>query len=127
MPKVAIDGRGKDRKGLGKGLGKGGKVSAQRHRKLLRENIRGITKPAIRRLARRGGVKRISADIYENARSALKDFLTDVLRDVVSYVEYERRKTVGVMEILLALKRRGRTMYGFDNQIRSGKLSHYQY
>ncbi|CAG8610459.1 16935_t:CDS:2 [Gigaspora rosea] len=122
MPKVAIDGRGKDRKGLGKGLGKGGKVSAQRHR-----NIRGITKPAIRRLARRGGVKRISADIYENARSALKDFLTDVLRDVVSYVEYERRKTVGVMEILLALKRRGRTMYGFDNQIRSGKLSHYHY
>ncbi|CAG8651145.1 2954_t:CDS:2, partial [Racocetra fulgida] len=111
MPRVAVDGRGKDRKGLGKGLGKGGKVSAQRHRV-------SITKPAIRRLARRGGVKRISADIYENARSALKDFLTDVLRDVVSYVEYERRKTVGVMEILLALKRRGRTMYGFDSEIR---------
>ncbi|CAG8573998.1 22326_t:CDS:2, partial [Racocetra persica] len=79
--------------------------------KLLRENIKGITKPAIRRLARRGGVKRISAGIYENARSALKDFLTDVLRDTVSYVEYERKKTVTVMEILLALKRRGRTIY----------------
>ena len=42
----------------GKGLGKGG---AKRHRKILRDNIQGITKPAIRRLARRGGVKRISA------------------------------------------------------------------
>lgn len=44
----------------GKGLGKGG---AKRHRKILRDNIHGITKPAIRRLARRGGVKRISASM----------------------------------------------------------------
>ncbi|EDW51009.1 GM11654 [Drosophila sechellia] len=48
-----MTGRGKG----GKGLGKGG---AERHRKVLRDNIQGITKPAIRRLARRGGVKRIS-------------------------------------------------------------------
>ena len=44
-----MSGRGKG----GKGLGKGG---AKRHRKVLRDNIQGITKPAIRRLARRGGV-----------------------------------------------------------------------
>ena len=42
---------------MGKGLGKGG---AKRHRKVLRDNIQGITKPVIRRLARRSGVKRIS-------------------------------------------------------------------
>ncbi|GFR16723.1 histone H4 variant TH011 [Trichonephila clavata] len=46
-----MSGRGKG----GKGLGKGG---AKRHRKVLRDNIQGITKPAIRRLARSGGVKR---------------------------------------------------------------------
>lgn len=46
----------------GKGLGKGG---AKRHRKILRDNIQGITKPAIRRLARRGGVKRISASMSQ--------------------------------------------------------------
>jgi hypothetical protein len=51
-----MTGRGKG----GKGLGKGG---AKRHRKILRDNIQGITKPAIRRLARRGGVKRISASM----------------------------------------------------------------
>lgn len=50
-----MSGRGKG----GKGLGKGG---AKRHRKVLRDNIQGITKPAIRRLARRGGVKRISGE-----------------------------------------------------------------
>ena len=34
--------------------------------------IQGITKPAIRRLARRGGVKRISGLIYEETRGVLK-------------------------------------------------------
>ncbi|CAB5157231.1 unnamed protein product [Rhizophagus irregularis] len=76
----------------GKGLGKSAKVSAMRHRKLLRENIKAITRPAIRRMARRGGVKRISGEIYEIARTCIKDFVTDVLKDCVSYVEYERKK-----------------------------------
>ena len=60
-----MSGRGKG----GKGLGKGG---AKRHRKVLRDNSQGITKPAIRRLARRGGVKRISGLIYEETRGVLK-------------------------------------------------------
>ncbi|RIB30345.1 histone-fold-containing protein [Gigaspora rosea] len=96
--------------GRGKGIGKG---KGKRHRKILRENIKGITKPDLRRLARRGGVKRISAGVYEEARNALKIFLHEVLRDVVSYVEYKNKKTISVMEVLLALKKRGRTLYGF--------------
>jgi len=40
-----------------RGLGKGG---AKRHIKVLRDNIQGITKLAIRRLARRGGVTILS-------------------------------------------------------------------
>lgn len=73
-----MSGRGKG----GKGLGKGG---AKRHRKVLRDNIQGITKPAIRRLARRGGVKRISGLIYEETRGVLKVFLENVIRDAVTY------------------------------------------
>ena len=65
-------------------MGKGG---AKRHRKILRDNIQGITKPAIRRLARRGGVKRISAMIYEETRGVLKTFLESVIRDAVTYTE----------------------------------------
>ena len=67
-----MSGRGKG----GKGLGKGG---AKRHRKVMRDNILGITKPAIRRLARRGGVKRISGLIYDETRSVLKTFLDGVV------------------------------------------------
>ena len=43
------------------------------------KDIQGITKPAIRRLARRGGVKRISGLIYEENRGVLKVFLENVI------------------------------------------------
>lgn len=94
----------------GKGLGKGG---AKRHRKILRDNIQGITKPAIRRLARRGGVKRISALIYEETRTVLRSFLEGVIRDAVTYTEHAKRKTVTSLDVVYALKRQGRTLYGF--------------
>jgi histone H3 len=101
-----MSGRGKG----GKGLGKGG---AKRHRKVLRDNIQGIRKPAIRRLARRGGVKRISGLIYEETRGVLKVFLENVIRDAVTYTEHARRKTVSTLDVVYALKRQGRTLYGF--------------
>ena len=127
-------------------MGKGG---AKRHRKVLRDNIQvkclvwkfwgwncfdisveqGITKPAIRRLARRGGVKRISGLIYEETRGVLKVmvnfhlfllhhsfskvFLENVIRDAVTYTEHAKRKTVTAMDVVYALKRQGRTLYGF--------------
>ncbi|XP_050427693.1 uncharacterized protein LOC126837786 [Adelges cooleyi] len=103
---ATMTGRGKG----GKGLGKGG---AKRHRKVLRDNIQGITKPAIRRLARRGGVKRISGLIYEETRGVLKVFLENVIRDAVTYTEHAKRKTVTAMDVVYALKRQGRTLYGF--------------
>ncbi|KAL5101070.1 hypothetical protein RYX36_005397 [Vicia faba] len=99
-------GRGKGMKGLGKG-------GAKRHRMILRDNIRGITKPAIRRLARRGGVKRISGLIYEESRGVLRLFLERVIRDAVTYTEHARRKTVTAMDVVYALKRQGKTLYGF--------------
>lgn len=107
--------------------------------KQLRDNIQGITKPAIRRLARRGGVKRISGLIYEETRGVLKIFLesesssplpvlessrcltqmfdlfTDIIRDSVTYTEHAKRKTVTSLDVVYALKRAGKTLYGFGN------------
>jgi histone H3/H4 len=54
-------------------------------RKVLKDNIRGISKADIRRLARRRGVKRISASIYEEARGQLKYFLEKLLFVSVKY------------------------------------------
>ena len=92
--------------GKGKG-GKGmGKVGVKRHaRKTTKSTIDGITKPAIRRLARRGGVKRISTFIYDDTRAVLRSFLENVVRDAVTYTEHARRKTVTAMDVVYALKR----------------------
>lgn len=99
--------------GKGKG-GKGyGKVGAKRHGKRSKEVILGITKPAIRRLARRGGVKRISALIYEEARTCLRTFLESVIKDSVTYTEHARRKTVTAIDVVYSLKRQGKSIYGF--------------
>ena len=90
------------------GLGKGGAV---RHRKVIRDSILGITKPAIRRLARRGGVKRIDGMIYEEIRGVLRQFLTNQIKCASTYTEHARRKTVTAMDVVYALKRNGRTLY----------------
>ncbi|KAF3072312.1 hypothetical protein CFAM422_005199 [Trichoderma lentiforme] len=67
-----------------------------------------------RRLTRRGGVKRISATVYDETRLAMKAFLEKVLHDAVAYVEYRRAKTITLEDILHSLKRRGRTLYYFS-------------
>lgn len=127
IPEVRSErsGRGKG----GKGLGIGG---AKRHRKVIKENINGITKPAILRMARRGGVKRISAgkqihlihlltirtnqgrsNIYEETRSTLKTYVGKLIRDAITYMEHGKRKTVTSLDVVYALKRQGRPIYGF--------------
>ncbi|XP_072911373.1 histone H4-like [Hemitrygon akajei] len=103
-----MSGRGKG----GKGLGKDG---VKRHRKVLRDNIQSITKPAIRRLARCGGVKRISGLIYEETRRVLKVFQDNVIQDAVTYSEHAKRKLVSAMDVVYALKRQGITLYGYGS------------
>jgi len=98
--------------GGGKGLGKGGKA-LRHHRKVLRDTIQGITKRDICRLARKGGVKRISGLTYDETRGALRSFLEAVIQDAITYTEHSRRTTVSVLDVVYALKRQGRTLYGF--------------
>ena len=102
-----MSGRGKEGKGL---IGKG---TTKRHHKVLRDNIQGVTKAAIRRLARRGGVKRISGLVYEETRGVLKVFLEKLIHDSVIYTQHARRMTVTAMDVVYALKRQGKTLYGF--------------
>ena len=96
--------------------GKSGKFNISRKRGYKKKTtIQGITKPAIRRLARRGGVKRISSTIYGEIRDVLTIFLDKVVNDALTYTEHAKRKTVTAMDVVYALKRQGRTIYGFSN------------
>ncbi|KAJ7469842.1 histone cluster 1, H4d [Mycena galericulata] len=84
-----------------------------RFRRIPRATILSITKPVIRRLARRGGVKRISRNIYDDMRGSLKIFLEGVVHDALLYMEHGYRTTITPLDITYALKRSGRTLYGF--------------
>ena len=96
----------------GKGLGKGG---AKRHRKIQRDTLKGVTKPAITRIARRGGVKRITGTVIEETRAVLKAFLENVIRDAVAYTDHARRKTCTAPDIVHALKRNDSTLFGYGS------------
>jgi len=94
-----------------KGIGKGG---AKRTRKQTKDIPQGISASAIRKLARRGGVKRMSKMVYSEVRNALKDFLHKVLKDTVLYTESAQKSTVTAMDVAMALKKQGKRIYGFD-------------
>jgi histone H4 len=85
-----------------------------RRRKVLSDNIQGVSRGAVTRLARRAGVKRINGLTYEETRSNLKVFLTQVIGRAVTYTEHARRKTVNAIDVIHALRGIGRPIYGMD-------------
>ena len=107
--------------GIGKGksgLGKGGKYNAKRHKvSKYAEEIDGITKPSIRRLARRSGIKRINGFFYQDVRGTIKVFLEKILQDALIYTSYARRKTLTAADVIYALKKNDRPIYGFHKAI----------
>lgn len=92
-------------RGLGKSrLGKMGLSGAKVYRRpVYRDNIQGITKPVILRLAHRGGVKSLSGVMYEETRSILKVFLQDLIRLATLSKFYARRSTYQVKDLEFAL------------------------
>ena len=97
-------------KGMKSGAAKG---VAKRTKKTVARNVASISKGSIRRLARRGGVKRISASIYEDARAVMKSFVESVVRDATAYTEHAKRRTVMAVDVIHALRSKGRMLYGY--------------
>ena len=105
--------KGKTKAGKGKGKS-GGKVAAKRHQQhATRPVLEGITKGDIRRLARKGGVKRIAADVYGESRNTIKGFLQHLVKTSLVYTHAAHRKTCRPMDVVMAMKREGRSLYGF--------------
>lgn len=84
-----------------------------RHKHIEKKD-RGITTAAFRRLARKGGAKRISKDIYGTLKFSLEKFVSQVLQDAVTYSEYAKTKTVTACNVVSALKHRDMNLYGFS-------------
>ncbi|KAL8258727.1 hypothetical protein R6Q59_026680 [Mikania micrantha] len=76
----------------------------------------GNHEAVIQSLARRYGAKRISGLIYEKTRGVLKIFPENVIGDAVTSIEHARRKTFTAMDVVYALKRQDRNLYGFGGE-----------
>ncbi|KEY74192.1 hypothetical protein S7711_00352 [Stachybotrys chartarum IBT 7711] len=83
-------GRGKV---AGKTLGRG--TGAKRYRKILRDTMQGIS-------------------------VSLVVVVSSILGDAIACVEYRNAKTVTVSDVLFALRRQGRPIYGFDPETWDG-------
>ena len=90
-----------------------GKIGLKRFYRNNKEAILGITNTAIKRLARKGGVKRLSSSIYDEVRACLKNYIDLIVKDCVIFTEHAKRKTISVFDIINSLKRKGKMIYGF--------------
>lgn len=74
-----------------------------------------VPNDGIKRLAHRGGVKRISHSSYGACRESLGDFLRKVLKDAAIYTQCAKRNTIFVSDMLVALERsQNIKLYGYE-------------
>lgn len=75
-------------------------MAAQGNKKqLLRDNIGGITKNDINRLASRAGVKSKSGLIYEETRGIMKIYMENLIRNTLIFTDHSKRKTVSTVDV----------------------------
>lgn len=86
-------------------------MAAKIRRRILRDNIQGITKGAIARLAHQAGVKRISDLIYEETRGVMWVELGNTIRDTITFTEHAKRRRVQVSDVLAALDKAGKPVF----------------
>ena len=104
-------------RGKGKGLGKhmGKMMMAKRHMgQDLREPIDRITKPALRRICRRAGIKRINGHTYDEMKGVLNTFTENLCQMAMCYMSHARRSTVSVIDVQYAGRRMGKEIYVTD-------------
>ncbi len=114
-PEKAAAAAGRDKPKGGKGLGKDNKQPApKRHgKKPKRPNIDSVLcGKALRGLARRGNVRRMSIGSVDDMKIRLKSFLELITRDVVQITSHAKRVTVTPEDVAYALQRNGVPLWG---------------
>lgn len=82
--------------------------SRSKHRRVLRDNIYGISRNQMRRIGlKTGNIGSMGSLSFEEIRIKLRKFLDSTLRDAITHTEHSRRRTVSEDDIRFALERRG--------------------
>jgi histone H4 len=70
-----------------------------RYRRVLRDNIQGLTKPVIHRMAVEAGNPRVSGLVYEEIRQTGLNWLNEFLKAAITFVENRRARTVEIKDV----------------------------
>lgn len=72
---------------------------------------RSIGRNDVRRIARRGGTKRMRTGFTEEVNTQLRDYLRKLVHDAAAIVDMRGKKTVRLEDVLHVLQKNGQTMY----------------
>jgi len=82
-----------------------------KRRRFYKNEASKISKGDLKRLARRGGISRISAPALDEAKLCLVAFLKRIVAKSYYYCLHARRNTISVNDIVYGLKTEGITYY----------------
>ena len=74
----------------------------RRHRKVLRDNIQGITTSQMCELAAASDITNVSGTFFREIRDVMKVKVQTLVRDAVTCTEHGRRRTVLAQDVLTA-------------------------
>lgn len=86
-------------------------MAARKFKKILIDNIGGITKAAIHRMILKAGFKEASDTSYPEVRGVLKLYLQNVIKDTLVYTEHDKVVRVQVRHVQKALEGLGMDSY----------------
>jgi histone H4 len=86
-------------------------LKAGRRRRAHDDPLAGLTKPAIRRMARRGGIRRISSLMYGGVREVVRADMAALVADAMRFMAAARRSTISCADVKAAAAHRGLTLY----------------
>lgn len=95
-----------------KKLKKGSKGYKNLKQKVESQPSHYVRRPALKRLARRGGVKRLSNETYDELRDILSRYLNQILKHTLTVTHFAGRKTVSTEDVVFALKQNNSPIYG---------------
>mmetsp|Transcript_14110 Transcript_14110/g.34396 ORF Transcript_14110/g.34396 Transcript_14110/m.34396 type:complete len:96 (-) Transcript_14110:9-296(-) len=71
-----------------------------------------ISKNSIKRLARKSGIKRLSKSSYIDVNTYLYELLTHLIKDILIFCMYDKRKIINATDVIFSIKRNGSIYYG---------------
>ena len=90
-----------------------GSVGLRNKNKTKLRQLVGFKGPTLRRLARRGGVKRISKKVYDTVNGVAVNMLEDIVRSSMIVSSHAGRKMISLKDVLYTLSQKNCSLYGF--------------